>query len=108
MNTIRSPLGALGALLVLLQGISAGAIAVLQNQAILQFILVITMVIIAVVITGVVTFVVIRFTLRNPGLLFNPQDIDPSVHKTLYASESGKISITLIKESPQDTPDSVE
>lgn len=108
MSTIRSPLGALGALLVLLQGISAGALAVLRDQPTLQFILVITMVAIAAVVTGVVAFVVIRFALRNPGLLFNPGDIESSVHQYLYVSQPDKVTLSLSEPDSIISPKATE
>ena len=88
MLSIRSPLGALGALMVLLQGIATAALVPLQSQADLQRLIVWMMVGSISVITLGVVVVVLWFAFRNPGLLFNPRDISPEVHLPLYSSGS--------------------
>ena len=85
MTVIRSPLGALGALMVLLEGIAAGALVAVNSQPVLQWILVIMMTVVTVAIAGLVIWIVWHFARKHPGLLFNPQDISPSVHGVLYA-----------------------
>ncbi len=85
MIVIRSPLGALGALIVLLEGIAAGALVAVKSQPALQWILVIMMVFLTSAITLLVIWIVWRFARNNPGLLFSPQDISQAVHGRLYA-----------------------
>ena len=82
--SIRSPLGALGALMILLQGIAAAALVPLQSQPDLQLILVRLVVGVTSILTSVVVIVVLWFAFKNPGLLFSPRDIDPRVHVDLY------------------------
>lgn len=86
--SIRSPLAALGALMVLLQGIAAAALIPVSSQPELQRVLVWMMVAVTSVIAGVVTVVVLWFTFKNPGLPFNPKDISPEAHLDLYGSSS--------------------
>lgn len=81
---IKSPLGALGALMVLLEGIAAAALVPLQSQPDLQRILVFTIVATISVLTVMIVGLIVYFARTNPGLLFNPGDIDPSVHLSLY------------------------
>ena len=88
MLSIRSPLGALGALMVLLQGIATAALVPLQSEPSLQRLIVWMMVASISMITLVVAGVVVWFALRNPGLLFNPRDISPEVHIPLYSPGS--------------------
>lgn len=85
MIPIRSPLGALGALMVLLEGIAAAALVPLEGQPELQRMLVWLMIGVTSAITAVVIVVVLRFTFRNPGLLFSPRDINPEAHISLYS-----------------------
>lgn len=70
--------------MVFMQGISLGALAAVRTQPSLQIALVVVMILVLVTITSLVCFLVIRFAIRNPGLLFNPQDISPEVHRDLY------------------------
>ncbi|MSQ06081.1 MAG: hypothetical protein EXR54_07455 [Dehalococcoidia bacterium] len=84
MTVIRSPLGALGALMVLLHGIAAGALVAVRSQPVLQWMLVIMMVSLTDLITLLVLWIVWHFARTRPGLLFSPQDINPAVHGRLY------------------------
>ncbi len=86
--SIRSPLAALGALMVLLQGIAAAALIPLESQPELQARLVWMMIFVTGGLALVVAIVVLWFTFKNPGLLFNPRDINPEVHLDLYPSSS--------------------
>ncbi len=86
--SIRSPLGALGALMVLLQGIAAAALVPLESQPDLQRLLVWLMVGVTIAITSVVVIVVLWFTFRRPGLLFSPRDISMQAHLELYSPGS--------------------
>lgn len=84
MLSIRSPLAALGAVMVLLEGIAAGALVPLstqpQLQALLVYLIVGTVLLLVLTVIGLIIYI----TKTNIGLLFNPQDIDPSVHRMLY------------------------
>lgn len=102
MIVVRSPLGAIGAIVVLLQGISAGALLALRSQPVLQWVLVIMMVSMTTVITGVVVWMVVRFARSNPALLFPAQDIDPSVQRLIYAPP-GHVEIrTLLEQNAEE------
>lgn len=85
MLPIRSPLGALGALMILLQGIATAALVPLQSQPALQRMIVWMMVASISAITLLVVIIVLYFAVRRPGLLFNPQDIRACVKSsTMY------------------------
>ena len=94
MLAIRSPLGALGALMVLLQGIAAAALVPLESQPDLQRVIVWMMVVVTSAIVLVLVVVVLWFAFRNPGLLFNPKDISPEAHVPLY-SPSARVPASL-------------
>jgi len=97
--SIRSPLGAFGAMVVLIQGIAAGALATVHSQPTLQFILVIIISIVTVSFTGLIFWLILHIvrTLKNPALLFNPKDIDPTVHPLIYSplEPQAKIEVRL-------------
>lgn len=103
--SIRSPLGALGALMVLMQAVSAGALVAVKDKFILQAVLVSVMSLALISITVIVGFLVVRFAIRSPGLLFNPQDIAAEVHHDLYVPVSPE-QIELRVEPSQTHPDS--
>jgi hypothetical protein len=67
-----------------MQAVSAGALVAVRHQFILQTLLVGVMSLALISITAIVGFLVIRFAIRSPGLLFNPQDIAAEVHRDLY------------------------
>jgi hypothetical protein len=98
--TIKSPLGAIGAIVVLIQAISAGALFAIRSQIALQWILVILIAIVTLAFTTLVIWLVVHLTHRDPAYLFNPQDIDPSVHRAIYASQSDKIEVELEDKKP--------
>ena len=108
MGAIRSPLGALGALMVLLQGISASALFALKDQPTLQLILVIMMASVTAVVALAVVVLIGWLAYRNPGLLFSPPDIDPIAHLSLYGREESPTgpaalgNVTLVVESEPD------
>ena len=85
--------------MVFLQGIAAAALVPLSAQPDLQRIVVIMMVVATSGITLVVLVIVSLFAWKKPGLLFNPQDIDPSVHVGLYGP-SERDSIQRAQPSP--------
>ncbi|MBI4312722.1 MAG: hypothetical protein HY681_13210 [Chloroflexi bacterium] len=77
-------LGAVGALMVFLEGISGATLFALQNQPQLQKYIVFMMIGTIGAITITILSIIIKFAFTRPGLLFNPQDIDPSAHVLLY------------------------
>jgi hypothetical protein len=93
-------LGALGALMVLLQGVTAGALVAVDSEPELQRILVYLMVSVTAIITVLVVSLISYFAIRNPGLLFNPQDIDSSVHSRLYISDIPPDKVAFTVEKP--------
>ena len=95
MTTIRSPLGALGALMVLMQGISVGALAVVKDQLVLQYVLVSIIGLVLITVTGLVCYLILHFAKSNPGLLFNPRDITPEIHRDLYVQRE-KLSAEVV------------
>lgn len=84
MPSIRSPLGALGALMVFLEGIVAAALVPLAGQPALQEKLVGMMIVTVSMVTLGVLLLVGYLAVKRPALLFNPQDLDPSVHFAVY------------------------
>ena len=87
MGVIQSPLGALGALMVLLEAVLLGALVPLRDQPTLQTLVVYALISSVGLITLLVAGLIVFFAIRRPGLLFNPRDIDPSVHAELYGPE---------------------
>ena len=96
MVSIRSPLGAMGALMVLLQSIAAAALLPLFSQPELQRILVWMMVAVTGALTLVVTIMVLYFTFWKPELLFSARDINPAIHHDLYGPSSGRRDLRTI------------
>jgi len=84
MGVIQSPLGAIGALMVLLESVVTASLFALRSQPHLQEIMVWLMVGTIGSITFSIIVIVVLFALKNPGLLFNPRDLHPSVHTALY------------------------
>lgn len=84
MALVKSPLGAVGSLMVLLHGIVALALVPTNGSDELQRMLVWTMI-------GNVSFMSVAIAVlvgylawREPAYLFSPSDIDPSAHPDLY------------------------
>lgn len=82
--SVRSPLGALGAIVVLIQGIAAGALVAVRPDPTLQLILIIIISAVTVSVTVTVIWLVMYLARKNPAYLFNPKDIDPSAHPLIY------------------------
>jgi hypothetical protein len=72
--------------MVLLQAIAGGTLFGLKSQPAVQQIVALMMVGSISAVTVLVVGLVAYFALTRPGLLFNPRDIDPSVHWDLYGS----------------------
>ncbi len=102
MFSIRSPLAALGAVMVLLEGISASALVPLQGQPELQARIVWMMIGTVSAVTLTVIILIGYFALRRPGLLFSPQDIEAAAHVPLYTQGSA------IQEKQPATAEAVE
>ena len=81
---IRSPLGALGAILAALELIAGGSLFALGASPGLQSILVITMAAVLALVTLVIIGIVVGFAIRNPGLLFDPASFSESVQHRIY------------------------
>jgi hypothetical protein len=84
MLPIRSPLGAIGAILVALEGVAGGSLFALDPGSALQTAMVAAMIFVFVTVTLVVLGMIIYFAVRQPAYLFNPSDISESAHLTLY------------------------
>lgn len=82
--SVTSPLGALGAIVVLIQGIAAGALVAVRSDPILQRVLIITISIVTLLFALFVTWLVAYLAIRKPWYLFNPKDIDPGAHSHIY------------------------
>ena len=85
---IRSPLGAIGAILVALEGVAGGSLVVLESGSSLQTWMVAAMIFVFVAVTLVVLGIIIYFAVRKPAYLFSPSDISESAHSDLYAGSS--------------------
>ena len=92
--TIRSPLSAIGAVIVLIQGICAGALFAVSSQT-LQLILVVLIILVTLVFTGLVFWLIVHLVRLNPAYLFNPRDINPAVHSALYILQPDNIEVKL-------------
>ena len=76
MVPIRSPLGAIGALLVALEGIAGATLFALDSDPLwLRVAIVAVMMFVLLMVAGVVLWVIIYFTIKNPGFLFNPAEV---------------------------------
>jgi hypothetical protein len=84
MLPIRSPLGAIGAILVALEGVAGGSLFALDSSSVLQTAMVAAMILVFVAVTVVLLGVIIYFAVRQPAYLFNPSDISESAHLALY------------------------
>lgn len=94
---VKSPLGAIGAILVLIQAISASALFAIGSasvfQTILQAVLVGVIGLVTLASTTLVIWLVYYLVvkLKRPGLLFDPSDFDPAVQLALYVDNPQSI-----------------
>ncbi len=100
MLPIRSPLGAIGAILVALEGVAAGALFALRSNPILQGWLVAAMIFVLVLVTLAILGVVVYFAICKPAYLFNPSDISERAHVTLYGGGTRPIAYVSIANEP--------
>jgi hypothetical protein len=84
--SIRSPLGAIGAILAFTQAIAASALFAVHSESGLQIALVAIIGLVTVVLTSLVIWLIVYLVRKNPGLLFDPAYIDPSIHKWIYVN----------------------
>ncbi len=106
MGPIRSPLGAMGAILVLLEGIAGASLFALDSDPNLRLAMVVTIIFVLVLITLTVLGVIIYFTVTNPGFLFNPADVgklgETAQHRFLTTSRH-----TVVEQKPPEPVTSV-
>lgn len=94
---IRSPLGAIGAILVALEAVFGGALFALDGKPVLQAAMVATMIAVFVPVAIVVLWMVVYLTVRNPGFLFNPAEVaklSESVQHGIYAIPVKDIAVS--------------
>lgn len=84
MGPIRNPLGAIGAILVALEGVAGGSLVALESGSALQTWMVGSMIFVIVSVTHVVLGTIIYFAVSNSAYLFSPSDISESAHLNLY------------------------
>ena len=104
MGPVRSPLGAIGALLVALEAIFGGALFALDADPWLRLAMVTTMIVGFVPTAGVVLWMVVYLAVKNPGFLFNPAEVaqlSESVQRGVYALPDSKVSLPA---QPLDLP----
>ena len=75
MSPIRSPLGAVGALLVALEAVCAASLFALPAYSMQSWVVVMTMVAVFVAVASVVLWMVVYLTVKKPGFLFNPAEV---------------------------------
>lgn len=104
MGPIRSPLGAIGVILVALEAVFGGTLLALDAAPALQTIMVLTMVTVFALVTLVVLWMVVYLTLKKPGFLFNPAEVaqlSESVQQVIYTPPRGRVSL---RDEPSDSP----
>lgn len=93
--------------MVLLEAIAGGTLFALKSPLLIQQVVALMMVVSISAITVLVIWMIVYFALKRPGLLFNPRDIAPSVHRELYApgetpevpiAEPGGLSFVLTRQ----------
>ena len=96
MGTIRSPLGAVGAILVALEAVFGGTLFALDTASGLRVAIVVTMIAVFISVTAVVLWMVVYLTIKNPGFLFNPAEVarlSETARRGIYAIPSSRISL---------------
>ena len=96
MGPVRSPLGAIGALLVALEAIFGGALFALDADPWLRLAMVTTMIVVFVPTAGVILWMVVYLAVKNPGFLFNPAEVaqlSEAVQRGVYALPDSKVSL---------------
>jgi len=102
MTAIRSPLGALGAVMVFIEAIAAGALVAVRDNQMLQWMLGITIVVLAIGVTLFVCILIAWLAHRHPAWLFNLSELDPAVQRQLILPAEG--TLLEVTRAPQDAP----
>jgi hypothetical protein len=86
VNPIRSPLAAVGALMVLIDGVVLGALNIVDDpelQKVIVWSLIGSMVAVILMVWWMLWYILVK--LKEPIWLFSPSDIDASAHLEVYA-----------------------
>ena len=105
MSPIRSPLGAIGALLVALEAVLAGSLFVLPAYSPQSWVVVVTMVTVFVAVASVVLWMVVYLTVKKPGFLFSPAEVaqlSESAQQEMYSIPYSRFSLETSGSSPAD------
>ena len=97
MIPVRSPLGAIGVILVALEAIFGSIVLFSDASPGLRAAMAAAMIAVLAVVTLVVLWMVVYLTLKNPGFLFNPAEVaklSESVQRGIYAIPVDDIVIT--------------
>ena len=100
MGPIRSPLGALGAILVLLEGIAGATLFALDSDPHLRLAIVVTIISVFALTALTVLGIVVYFAIAKPGFLFNPADVgqlDESAQQIFLSSSHDDVSLVSTK-----------
>lgn len=96
MGPVRSPLGAIGVILVAMEAVFGGALFALESAPLLRVVMAGTMIAVFVPTACVVLWMVVYLTVKNPGFLFNPADVaqlkEPT-QRDFYDLSSGRLSL---------------
>ena len=95
MTLIRSPLGAIGAILVALEAVFGGTLFALDDSFWLRVAIVVTMIVVFVSVTAIVLWMVVYLTVKNPGFLFSPVEVaqlSESVQRNIYSMPNTDVS----------------
>lgn len=96
MWVVRSPLGAIGVVLVALEAVLGASLFALEGDRSLQLLLVAVMSMVLVSVTSVVLWLVVYLAIKKPGFLFNPSEVaslSEDVQQRLYAMPENRISL---------------
>lgn len=108
---IRSPLGAIGVILVALEAVFSGALFALDDMHELRTAMVATMIAVFAAVTLVVLWMVVYLTLKNPGFLFNPAEVaklSESVQRGIYAIPVENVAVAREPVSLMETSDDLQ
>jgi len=106
LSPIRSPLGAVGALLVALEAVLAGSLFVLPAYSPQSWVVVITMVTVFVAVAFVVLWMVVYLTVKKPGFFFNPAEVahlSESAQQGIYSIPYSRFSVETVDSGLTDS-----
>jgi hypothetical protein len=94
---IKSPLGAIGAVVVLVEAVAASALFAVESRFALQIALVAVIALVTLGFSAFVVWLIVYLVVvkKAPGLLFDPSSIDKSIHGDLYVWDKEKISAVI-------------